>query len=114
MRTDVEATWVPVVIDVAPVITPASISIVPSIITDDPDAGSKFKSSADVTVIAPEVVLILTAASPGSILSAAMDEAVILDPEILPLTVKFPVTVASPLVVIAPPSEIVIAKSPSV
>ena len=43
-----------------------------------------------------------------------MDEAVILDPEILPLTVKFPVIVASPLVVIAPPSEIVIAKSPSV
>ena len=111
---DVEAIWVIDVIDVAPVTIPASTLIVPSIITAEPAAGSKLKSSAEVSVIAPEVVCILIAASPGIILSAAIEDAVILAPEILPLTVKSPVIVASPLVVIAPPSEMVNARSPSV
>ncbi len=74
----------------------------------EPVAGFKFNAAAEVNVIAPKDVLMLTAPSPATISSAAIDDAVILPPEIVPPTVK------SPLVVTAPPSEIVIARSPSV
>ena len=109
-----EATCVADVIEVAFVITPASTLIVPSNTIAEPDAGFKFNAAADVTVIAPEEVVIDTASSPAEILSAAKEEAVTFPPEIFPLTVKFPVIVAFPLVVIAPPSAMVIARSPSV
>ena len=111
---DVEATWVTDVIEVAPVTTPASTLIVPSRTIADPVAGLMFTASAEVIVIAPEDVLMVTAAFPAVILLAANDDAVTFPPEMFPTTVRFPVTVALPLVVIAPPSAMVIARSPSV
>ena len=64
---DVEATWVTDVIDVASVTTPASTFIVPSRIMAEPVAGLMF--------IAPIEVPIVTAASPGDMSSAFIDEA---------------------------------------
>ena len=106
-------------IDVAPVTTPASTLIVPSNTTADPVAGFIFNAAPDVRVKAaptPDViaivfsddVVIVTLSSPVAISFAIKDDAVILPPEIVPPTVKLP------LVVTAPPSEIVIARSPSV
>ena len=57
-------------IEVALVTTPASTLIVPSKTIAEPAAGFKFKAAAEVTVIAPEEVVIDTAASPAAILSA--------------------------------------------
>ena len=101
------------------VTTPASTLIVPSNTTADPVAGFIFNAAPDVRVKAapaPDVtatvfsddVVIVTLSSPVAISFAIKDDAVILPPEIVPPTVKLP------LVVTAPPSEIVIARSPSV
>jgi hypothetical protein len=82
--------------------------IVPSNTTAEPVAGFIFTAAAEVTVIAPVDVVIFIAASPVAISSAFKDDAVILPPEIVPPTVRFP------LVVTAPFDAIVIALVPSV
>ncbi len=91
---DVEATNAADVIEVAPVMTPASTLIVPSNTIADPLAG--------VIFTAPEVVLIVTAASPALTSSAliALAETPVI-PEPSPVNVvaaTVPATVSVPLV----------------
>ena len=65
--------------DVAPVTTPASTLIVPSSTMADPSAG--------VIFIAPEEVLIVTAASPSVMSSDFIDEAdILVSPDPFPVT----------------------------
>ena len=81
-------------------------------------AGFIFTAAAEVTVIAPVDVVIFIAASPAAISSPFIDDADRpVSPEPSPVTAvaaNVPSTVKLPLVVTAPPSTIVIARSPSV